>query len=107
MTNLPDEFKERAEKWRNLKRERPAHVEVAGPGQESVWDYPRPPRVEPADQHIRVEFGGVVVAFLPRAITPVSRTMLWYQRVVHFGDALLSQDWEATYRSYHPGVTAM
>ena len=23
--------------------ERPAHVERAGPGEESVWDYPRPP----------------------------------------------------------------
>ena len=29
-----------------------------GPGQESVWDYPRPPRVEPTDEHVVVEFGG-------------------------------------------------
>ena len=48
-----------------------------------------------------------LLAFLPRAIYPVSRAMLWYQRAVHFGDALLSQDWGATYQSYHPGVTAM
>jgi len=33
--------------------------------------------------------------------------MLWYQRAVHFGDALLAQDWEATYQSYHPGVPTM
>lgn len=33
-----------------------------GPGQESVWDYPRPPRVEATDRHIRVEFGGEVIA---------------------------------------------
>jgi uncharacterized protein (DUF427 family) len=33
-----------------------------GPGQESVWDYPRPPRVEPTDQHIQVIFDGVIVA---------------------------------------------
>lgn len=25
---------------------------------ESVWDYPRPPRVEPAERRIRVEVGG-------------------------------------------------
>ncbi len=35
--------------------------EPVGPGQESVWDYPRPPRVEPARRHVVVELGGVVV----------------------------------------------
>jgi uncharacterized protein (DUF427 family) len=33
-----------------------------GPGQESVWDYPRPPRVEPVPERLRVELGGEVVA---------------------------------------------
>ena len=33
-----------------------------GPGQESVWAYPRPPRLEPAIASIRVQLGGVVVA---------------------------------------------
>ena len=33
-----------------------------GPGQESVWDYPRPPKLEPVSKVIRVEFGGEVVA---------------------------------------------
>lgn len=33
-----------------------------GPGQESVWDYPRPPRVEPTDAHLRVEHRGIVLA---------------------------------------------
>jgi uncharacterized protein (DUF427 family) len=32
------------------------------PGQESVWDYPRPPRLERTDRHIRVAFNGVVIA---------------------------------------------
>jgi uncharacterized protein (DUF427 family) len=35
---------------------------VPGPGQESVWDYPRPPRVEPVSQRIRVVVGGLTVA---------------------------------------------
>jgi uncharacterized protein (DUF427 family) len=38
-----------------------------GPGQESVWDYPRPPRVEDTHQHVVVEFNGVVIAETRRA----------------------------------------
>jgi uncharacterized protein (DUF427 family) len=41
---------------------RPVEIQVPGPGQESVWDYPRPPRVEPVARRIRVEFGGIVLA---------------------------------------------
>jgi uncharacterized protein (DUF427 family) len=33
-----------------------------GPGQESVWDYPRPPRLERSDRHVLVRLGGRVVA---------------------------------------------
>ncbi len=32
-----------------------------GPGQESVWDYPRPPRLEPFSGHIRIVFNGRVI----------------------------------------------
>ena len=38
-----------------------------GPGQESVWDYPRPPRVEPTGKHIQVILNGAVVAGTRRA----------------------------------------
>lgn len=37
------------------------------PGQESVWDYPRPPRVEDTDRHVRIIFNGVVIADTRRA----------------------------------------
>jgi uncharacterized protein (DUF427 family) len=40
----------------------PSEVILPGPGQESVWDYPRPPRVEPARSRIRVEVTGIVIA---------------------------------------------
>jgi uncharacterized protein (DUF427 family) len=40
---------------------RPAPDPV-GPGQESVWDYPRPPALERPDQHVVVRFAGHVVA---------------------------------------------
>ena len=36
--------------------------DVAGPGQESVWDYPRPPRLEPSQETVEIELGGWVVA---------------------------------------------
>ncbi len=31
-------------------------------GQESVWEYPRPPRLEDCSDHIKVVFGGVTIA---------------------------------------------
>lgn len=34
----------------------------AAPGQESVWDYPRPPRLEPARCRIQVVLGGITIA---------------------------------------------
>ncbi len=37
------------------------------PGQESVWDYPRPPRLEAIAKHIIVVFAGVTVADTRRA----------------------------------------
>ncbi len=38
-----------------------------GPGQESVWDYPRPPRLEAAERHIQIVFNDVVIADTRRA----------------------------------------
>lgn len=35
--------------------------EPLGPGEESVWDYPRPPRLEPVPARIRIVFGGVTI----------------------------------------------
>ena len=36
--------------------------EPAGPGRESVWDYPRPPRLEPVTARLEVVLGGETVA---------------------------------------------
>jgi uncharacterized protein (DUF427 family) len=38
-----------------------SHV-VPGPGQESVWDYPRPPRVEPTGERVVITLGGATIA---------------------------------------------
>ncbi|HLM65810.1 MAG TPA: DUF427 domain-containing protein [Acidimicrobiales bacterium] len=45
---------------------RPRRIEP-GPGQESVWDYPRPPRLERTDSVVRVEHAGAVVGETTRA----------------------------------------
>lgn len=39
-----------------------------GPGQESVWAYPRPPALDPSTEHVVVTFAGTVVAESRRAI---------------------------------------
>lgn len=41
---------------KNIQPQKPAE------GQESVWDYPRPPRVEPSSKTIKVVFNGVTIA---------------------------------------------
>ena len=60
---MTDQDKER-EFWRSVRRKRPGPGEIIkpGPGQESVWDYPRPPRLEPVAAPLRVEHGGKVIA---------------------------------------------
>ena len=42
--------------------------ETPGPGQESVWDYPRPPAIEDTDEHVQVWFADVLVANTRRAL---------------------------------------
>ncbi len=46
---------------RRPKPDRPA------PGQESVWDYPRPPRVEESGETVEVELAGQVIASTTRS----------------------------------------
>jgi uncharacterized protein (DUF427 family) len=44
----------------------PARIEPA-PGQESVWDYPRPPRLEPVASPVSIRFAGMTIAETHRA----------------------------------------
>ena len=50
--------------WRNLVRERPAVADIVtpGPGQESVWDYPRPPALQTVEARLYVDYAGVALA---------------------------------------------
>lgn len=54
-------------RWHARWMHRPPRIEP-GPGQESVWDYPRPPRVEPSDELVEVVFGGVLIASTRRSL---------------------------------------
>ncbi|MGA9026518.1 MAG: DUF427 domain-containing protein [Steroidobacteraceae bacterium] len=54
--------------WRWRGQERPSFAPAPGPGQESVWDYPRPPRLVRDDREVVVRWGGVAVARTVRAI---------------------------------------
>lgn len=47
--------------WHTRMMQRPHRI-PPGPGQESVWDYPRPPRCEPTSDHVEIEFAGVTIA---------------------------------------------
>ncbi len=44
------------------------HREPLKQGQESVWDYPRPPRLDPSHKHVQVTFAGEVIADSRRAV---------------------------------------
>lgn len=54
--------------------------DVAGPGQESVWSYPRPPRLERSTAHVVVRLGDRVVADTRRAhrVLETSHPPTWY-----------------------------
>lgn len=44
------------------------HREPVGPGQESVWDYPRPPRLEPCSRHLQIFFADTLIAETRRSL---------------------------------------
>jgi uncharacterized protein (DUF427 family) len=58
----------------------PIARETPGPGQESVWDYPRPAVARPSDRRVVVRFGGVVIADSRRAwrVLETSHPPSWY-----------------------------
>lgn len=54
--------------WRWVGEERPPFAIAPGPGQESVWDYPRPPRIEADTREVVVRCGSVEIARTRRAL---------------------------------------
>ncbi len=48
--------------WKYTGHERPPFAERPNDGQESVWDYPRPPIVQPTTRSVVVRLGDVIIA---------------------------------------------
>jgi len=48
--------------WKYTGQARPPFAEVPGPGQESVWDYPRPPALEKVAARVEVYAGEQCIA---------------------------------------------
>ena len=92
---------------------RPASV-PPGPGQESVWDYPRPPALEPSSETVEVVLGGVVVASTNRSfrVLETSHPPTYYLPAEAFLDGALRPtagashcEWkgQAAYADLHGG----
>jgi len=62
-----------------------------GPGQESVWDYPRPPRLETTDERVVVVLGGVVIIDTVHAVRVLetSHPPAYYLPVADIVDGVL------------------
>jgi len=66
--DLPSEVLRARTKWKYTGAVRPGFAVAPGPGRESVWDYPRPPRPAPDSRHVQVICEGVTIADTLRAI---------------------------------------
>ena len=88
--------------------------DAPGPGQESVWDYPRPPRLEDFTGSIAVELGGQTIASATRAwrVLETSHPPAYYLPRDAFADGVLRPaagsswcEWKGQ-ASYYDLVTA-
>lgn len=54
--------------WNNTGKQRPPFALTPGSGQESVWDYPRPPRIASDPRRVTVKAGDELIADTRRAV---------------------------------------
>lgn len=71
-------------------------------GQESVWDYPRPPRVELTTKRLQVVFNGVVIAETTRArrVLETSHPPTYYIPIDDIRMEYLAQNHHHTFCEY-------
>ena len=62
MNEITDDLRRRRAAWQWRGDSRPTFAVVPAPGQESVWDYPRPPRLERDAREVVVRWGHIEVA---------------------------------------------
>lgn len=72
-----------------MRRPRP---EIPASGQESVWDYPRPPRVERVDERVTIRLGGELIADTRDAVRVLetSHPPVFYLPIADFGPGALA-----------------
>ena len=68
MSDLPAWIAAARSHWAWTGRERPPFAATPGSGQTSVWDFPRPPRVEPDTREVVVRWGNTEVARTRRSV---------------------------------------
>lgn len=54
--------------WQYRGQQRPPYAVEPGPGQESVWDYPRPPELRPDSRRVEVLAAGQMIADSTRTV---------------------------------------
>jgi uncharacterized protein (DUF427 family) len=93
--------------------------EKPGPGQESVWDYPRPPRAEPSTRRAVVRYAGTVVVDTSDLVRVLetSHPPTWYLPRTAFTEGVLRPverttfcEWKGTARYVDvvvPGAPAL
>jgi uncharacterized protein (DUF427 family) len=68
MTLQNDRSEQAGYAWRYTGQSRPPFAATPEPGQESVWDYPRPPRLAPDGREVLVRIGELEIARTKHAI---------------------------------------
>ncbi|MBX9608967.1 MAG: DUF427 domain-containing protein [Gammaproteobacteria bacterium] len=62
MPTLPDWLDAARNHWRWRGETRPSFAEAPGPGQVSVWDFPRPPRLAADTREVTIHWGDLEIA---------------------------------------------
>ena len=68
MPTLPSWILTARSQWKFRGHIRPSFAEPTAEGQESVWDYPRPPRIESDGREVTVKQGDCLIAESRRAV---------------------------------------
>ena len=64
----PNWLQQARDHWQWRGQAKPPFAVVPGPGQVSVWDFPRPPRVQPDTREVVVRWGGIELARSKRCL---------------------------------------
>lgn len=104
--------------WRARERRRPTAAEIVrpGPGQESVWGYPRPPKVTAEPRLIQVVFNGRTIVETRRAkrVVETSGAPVYYVPLADVACGVLASttdwsicEWKGTARYFDVTVAPL